>query len=34
VTGFDSSPALVELAKRRLGEDATLLVADLSEPLP
>ncbi|MFE9203333.1 class I SAM-dependent methyltransferase [Micromonospora sp. NPDC007230] len=34
VTGFDSSPAMVELAERRLGEDATLLVADLSEPLP
>ncbi|GAB3147664.1 class I SAM-dependent methyltransferase [Micromonospora sonneratiae] len=34
VTGFDSSPAMVELAARRLGEDATLLVADLSEPLP
>ncbi|MCX4472374.1 class I SAM-dependent methyltransferase [Micromonospora sp. NBC_01655] len=34
VTGFDSSPAMVELAERRLGKDATLLVADLSEPLP
>lgn len=34
VTGFESSPAMVELAERRLGEDATLLVADLSEPLP
>lgn len=34
VTGFDSSRAMVELARRRLGGDATLLVADLSEPLP
>ncbi|GAB2923522.1 class I SAM-dependent methyltransferase [Micromonospora polyrhachis] len=34
VTGFDSSPAMVELAQRRLGEDVTLLVADLSKPLP
>ncbi|BAL89159.1 putative methyltransferase [Actinoplanes missouriensis 431] len=34
VTAFDSSPAMVKLAERRLGEDATLLVADLSEPLP
>ena len=34
MTGFDSSPAMVELAERRLGEDATLLVADLSVPLP
>ncbi|MGC5333192.1 class I SAM-dependent methyltransferase [Micromonospora sp. DT62] len=34
VTGFDSSRAMVELARRRLGGDATLLVADLGEPLP
>ncbi len=34
VTAFDSSPAMVKLAERRLGEDVTLLVADLSEPLP
>ena len=34
VTGFDSSPAMVELARQRLGEDADLLVADLSRPLP
>jgi ubiquinone/menaquinone biosynthesis C-methylase UbiE len=34
VTGFDSSPAMVELARQRLGEDADLHVADLSQPLP
>jgi ubiquinone/menaquinone biosynthesis C-methylase UbiE len=34
VTGFDGSPAMVELARRRLGEDADLHVADLSRPLP
>jgi ubiquinone/menaquinone biosynthesis C-methylase UbiE len=34
VTGFDSSPAMVELARRRLGDDAALHVADLSRPLP
>ena len=34
VTGFDSSPAMVELARQRLGEDADLQVADLSRPLP
>jgi ubiquinone/menaquinone biosynthesis C-methylase UbiE len=34
VTGFDSSPAMVELARQRLGEDAELHVADLSQPLP
>jgi SAM-dependent methyltransferase len=34
VTGFDSSPAMVELAERRLGGDVRLLVADLGEPLP
>jgi SAM-dependent methyltransferase len=34
VTGFDSSPAMVELARRRLGEDAVLHVADITQPLP
>lgn len=34
VTGFDASPAMVALARRRLGPDITLLVADLAEPLP
>ncbi|WP_026275684.1 class I SAM-dependent methyltransferase [Salinispora tropica] len=34
VTGFDSSPAMVELARTRLGEDADLQVADISLPLP
>jgi ubiquinone/menaquinone biosynthesis C-methylase UbiE len=34
VTGFDSSSAMVELARQRLGEDAALHVADLSQPLP
>lgn len=34
VTGFDASPAMVELARRRLGQDVSLLVADLGEPLP
>lgn len=34
VTSFDSSPAMVELARQRLGEDADLQVADLSRPLP
>jgi ubiquinone/menaquinone biosynthesis C-methylase UbiE len=34
VTGFDSSPAMLELARQRLGEDADLQVADLSQPLP
>ena len=34
VTGFDSSRAMVELARRRLGEDAALLVADIGRPLP
>jgi ubiquinone/menaquinone biosynthesis C-methylase UbiE len=34
VTGFDSSPAMIELARQRLGEDAALHVADLSQPLP
>ena len=34
VTGFDSSPAMLELARQRLGDDADLQVADLSQPLP
>ncbi|MBA2716928.1 MAG: methyltransferase domain-containing protein [Propionibacteriales bacterium] len=34
VTGFDSSPVMVELARKRLGEDADLQVADISLPLP
>ncbi|WP_052589606.1 class I SAM-dependent methyltransferase [Luteipulveratus mongoliensis] len=34
VTGIDSSPAMIELAQRKLGADADLHVADLSEPLP
>ena len=34
VTGVDSSAAMVGLARRRLGEDAELYVADLAAPLP
>ena len=34
MTGFDSSPAMLALARRRLGPDARLLVADLAAPLP
>ncbi len=34
VTGFDSSAAMVDLARQRLGEDAELDVADLAAPLP
>ncbi len=34
VTGFDSSPAMVEIARDRLGANADLHVADLSQPLP
>ena len=34
MTGFDSSSAMVELARQRLGENAALHVADLSQPLP
>src|SRR5215207_7690714 len=34
VTGFDSSSAMVKLARQRLGENAALHVADLSQPLP
>jgi ubiquinone/menaquinone biosynthesis C-methylase UbiE len=34
VTGFDASIAMLELARRRLGDGANLLVADLGGPLP
>lgn len=34
MTGFDSSPAMLDLARKRLGADADLRVADLSQPLP
>jgi SAM-dependent methyltransferase len=34
VAGFDKSAAMVELARRRLGDDADLLVAELGRPLP
>jgi SAM-dependent methyltransferase len=34
ITGFDGSPAMIKLARQRLGENAELHVADLSQPLP
>jgi SAM-dependent methyltransferase len=34
MTGFDASTAMLQLARRRLGAGAGLLVADLSRPLP
>jgi SAM-dependent methyltransferase len=34
VTGLDASAGMLELARRRLGADADLHVADLSDPLP
>ena len=34
VSGFDSSIAMLELARERLGGDVDLRVADLSQPLP
>jgi SAM-dependent methyltransferase len=34
MTGFDGSPAMIELARRRLGDDVPLAVADLAQPLP
>lgn len=34
VSGFDLSPAMVELARERLGKDADLKVADLGAALP
>ncbi|GAA3851641.1 class I SAM-dependent methyltransferase [Streptomyces sedi] len=34
VSGFDSSAGMLELARRRLGDDADLRVTDLGGPLP
>ena len=34
VTGIDASARMLALARRRLGDDAALHVADLSDPLP
>jgi ubiquinone/menaquinone biosynthesis C-methylase UbiE len=34
VTGFDASPAMVDLARTRLGDGTAVQVADLAEPLP
>lgn len=34
VAGFDASPAMIRLARERLGEEADLKVADLTQPLP
>jgi SAM-dependent methyltransferase len=34
VTGFDKSAGMLQLARRRLGDDADVLVADLGSPLP
>jgi ubiquinone/menaquinone biosynthesis C-methylase UbiE len=34
VSGFDKSAGMLELARRRLGDDADLRVADLAAPLP
>ncbi len=34
VTGFDSSAGMLDLARRRLGPDADLHLADLGRPLP
>lgn len=34
VTGFDGSPAMINLARRRLGDAAILGVHDFAEPLP
>ena len=34
VTGFDASAGMLEIARRRLGDDADLRVADLGRPLP
>jgi SAM-dependent methyltransferase len=34
VTGFDSSAGMLQLARRRLGDDADLHLADLGRPLP
>lgn len=34
MTGLDGSPAMVELARQRLGDEVPLHVADLAKPLP
>ena len=34
VAGFDASPAMIRLARERLGDEADLKVADLTQPLP
>lgn len=34
VAGFDRSAAMIDFARRRLGTDAELRVADLADPLP
>lgn len=34
VAGFDASPAMIRLARERLGDEADLTVADLTRPLP
>ncbi|PRY39018.1 methyltransferase family protein [Umezawaea tangerina] len=34
VTGVDASAGMLELARRRLGDDADLRVVDLADPLP
>lgn len=34
MTGLDGSPAMLEHARRRLGDDVPLHVADLAQPLP
>lgn len=34
VSGFDRSTAMLDLARRRLGDDADLTVGDLAKPLP
>ncbi|NUR05728.1 MAG: class I SAM-dependent methyltransferase [Nocardioidaceae bacterium] len=34
VAGFDASPAMIRLARERLGDGADLKVADLTRPLP
>jgi SAM-dependent methyltransferase len=34
MSGFDASSGMVEMARRRIGDDADLQVADLGSPLP
>ncbi|WP_432894450.1 class I SAM-dependent methyltransferase [Kribbella sp. CA-245084] len=34
MSGFDQSAEMIQLARRRLGEDADLIVGDLADPLP